>query len=155
MRVDLQWTEARVLGAAPAGYFTGYVVKDATGAVVCTTTALKCRVSKLKNATKVSYTIEATTLADSSEVATSSTVLVGGVRQIANAMRKNAGALLAKIATTNSKGKVTWRALSGGCRVVGATVLAPAAGKVCKLRVSVAKAGVFPAQTLTVSIQLL
>ena len=155
MRVDLQWTEARVLGAAPAGYFTGYVVKDATGAVVCTTTALRCRVSKLKNATKVSYTIEATTLADSSEVATSSTVLVGGVRQIANAMRKNAGALLAKIATTNSKGKVTWRALSGGCRVVGATVLAPAAGKVCKLRVSVAKAGVFPAQTLTVSIQLL
>jgi len=155
MKVDLRWTEARVLGAAPAGYFTGYLVKDATGAVVCTTTALKCTVSKLKNATKVSYTVEATTVADSSEVATSSTVLVGGVRQVANAMRRGSSALLAKVATTNSKGKVTWRALSGGCRVVGRTVIAPATGKSCKLRISVAKSGPFPAQTLSVSVQIL
>jgi subtilisin family serine protease len=155
MKVDLQWTEARVLGAAPVGYFTGYVVKDASGAVVCTTTALKCTVAKLKNATKVSYTIEATTLADSSEVATSSTVLVGGVRQTANAMRRGTSALLAKIATTNSKGKVTWRALSGGCRVVGRTVVAPATGKSCKLRLSVAKSGAFPAQTLAVAVRIL
>jgi len=154
-RVDLQWTEARVLGAAPAGYFTGYVVKDATGAVVCTTTALKCRVAKLKNATKASYTVEATTVADSSEVATSAEVVVGGVRQTANAMRRGTSALLAKIATTNSKGKVTWRALSGGCRVVGRTLVAPASGKSCKLRVSVAKSGTFPAQTLSVSVLIL
>jgi hypothetical protein len=155
MKVDLRWTEARVLGAAPAGYFTGYLVKDATGAVVCTTTALKCTVSKLKNATKVSYTVEATTVADSSEAATSSTVLVGGVRQVANAMRRGSSALLAKVATTNSKGKVTWRALSGGCRVVGRTLVAPATGKSCKLRISVAKSGPFPAQTLTVAVQIL
>ena len=155
MKVDLRWTEARVLGAAPAGYFTGYLVKDATGAVVCTTTALKCTVSKLKNATKVSYTVEATTVADSSEVDTSSTVLVGGVRQVANAMRRGSSALLAKVATTNSKGKVTWRALSGGCRVVGRTLVAPATGKSCKLRISVAKSGPFPAQTLTVAVQIL
>ncbi|MFM8388303.1 MAG: fibronectin type III domain-containing protein, partial [Actinomycetota bacterium] len=155
MKVDLQWTEARVLGAAPVGYFTGYVVKDASGAVVCTTTALKCTVPNLKNATKVSYTIEATTIADSSEAATSAEVLVGGVRQTANAMRRGTSALLAKIATTNSKGKVTWRALSGGCRVMGRTVVAPASGKSCKLRVSVAKSGAFPAQTLSVSVLIL
>jgi len=154
-RVDLRWTEARVLGVAPAGYFTGYVVKDATGAVVCTTTALKCRVSKLKNASRASYTVEATTLADSSEAATSSTVLVGGLRQTANAMRRGTSALLVEIATTNSKGKVTWRALSGGCRVVGRTVVAPATGKSCKLRLSVAKSGAFPAQTLSVVVQIL
>lgn len=155
MKVDLRWTEARVLGAAPAGYFTGYLVKDATGAVACTTTALKCTVSKLKNATKVSYTVEATTVADSSEVATSSTVLVGGVRQVANAMRRGSSALLAKVATTNSKGRVTWRELSGGCRVVGRTLVAPATGKSCKLRISVVKSGPFPAQTLTVTVQIL
>jgi hypothetical protein len=154
-KVDLQWTEARVLGPAPAGYFTGYVVKDVSGAVVCTTTALKCTVSKLKNATKVTYTVEATTIADSSEVATSPEVLVGGLRQVANAMRRGTTASLAKIATTNSKGRVTWRALSGGCRIVGRTVTAPAAGKTCRLRVSVAKSGAFPAQTLTVAVQLL
>jgi hypothetical protein len=155
MKVALQWTEARVLGAAPAGYFTGYVVKDATGAVVCATTALKCTVSKLKNATKVSYTVEATSIADSSEVAASAEVVVGGLRQIANAMRRGSSALLTKIATTNSKGKVTWRALAGGCRVIGRTVTAPATGKTCKLRVSVAKSGAFPAQSLTVAVRLL
>jgi len=154
-KVSLQWSEARVLGTAPAGYFTGYVVKDSTGAVVCTTTALKCTVSKLKNATKVSYTVEATTVADSSEIATSGQVVVGGVRQLANAMRKKSSALLVKIATTNSKGKVTWRALSGGCRVSGKIVTAPATGKSCKLRLSVAKSGLFPAQTLTVTLVLL
>jgi hypothetical protein len=131
------------------------VVKDVSGAVVCTTTALKCTVSKLKNATKVTYTVEATTIADSSEVATSPEVLVGGLRQVANAMRRGTTASLAKIATTNSKGRVTWRALSGGCRIVGRTVTAPAAGKTCRLRVSVAKSGAFPAQTLTVAVQLL
>ncbi|MFZ9697866.1 MAG: S8 family serine peptidase, partial [Ilumatobacteraceae bacterium] len=154
-KVNLEWTEARVLGAAPADYFTGYVVKDATGVVVCTTTALKCTVGKLKNATKVSYTVEATTIADSSEVAVSSTVVVGGLRQIANAMRRGTSALLTKVATTNSKGKVTWRALSGGCRVVGRTVVAPRTGKSCKLRVSVAKSGAFAAQRLTVAVRLL
>jgi hypothetical protein len=133
MKVELQWTEARVLGAAPAGYFTGYVVKDAT----------------------VSYTVEATTVADSSEVDPSPTVLVGGVRQVANAMRRGSSALLAKVATTNSKGKVTWRALSGGCRVMGRTLVAPATGKSCKLRISVAKSGLVPAQTLSVSVQIL
>lgn len=153
-RVNLQWTEARVLGTAPAGYFTGYVVRDANGVVVCTTTSLKCRVSKLKNATKVSYAVEATTIADSSEVATSSKVLVGGVRQVANAMRKATTALLSKIATTNSKGKVTWRTLSGGCRISGKVVTAPTTGKTCKLRISVAKSGAYPAQKLTLTILL-
>jgi hypothetical protein len=153
-RVDLRWTEARVLGTAPAGYFTGYVVKDSSGTAVCTTTALKCTVSKLKNATKVKYTIEATTLADSSEVAASPSVVVGGLRQLANAIRRGTSALLSKVAVTNSKGKLTWRALSGGCRVVGSTVVAPVTGKSCKLRVSVAKSGAFPAQTMTVALQI-
>ncbi len=154
-KVDLQWTEARVLGNAPAGYFTGYVVKDATGAVVCTTTELKCSVKNLKNAAKVSYSVEATSIADSSQVAASGDVIVGGVRQLANAMRKKTSALVSKLATTNSKGKVTWRSLSGGCRITRGIVTAPATGKVCKLRVSVAKSGAFPAQTLTISVQLL
>ena len=155
MKVDLQWTEARVLGTAPAGYFTGYVVKDATGAVVCSTTELKCSVKKLKNAAKASYSVEATSIADSSQVATSGDVIVGGVRQLANAMRKKTSASLVKIATTNSKGKVTWKALSGGCRITRGIITAPATGKACKLRISVAKSGAFPAQTLTVSVQLL
>ena len=153
-RVDLEWSEARVLGTAPAGYFTGYEVKDSAGAVVCVTTALKCTVPQLKNATKASFSIAATTLGDKSQVATSSDVLVGGVRQIANLMPKKASALLSKIATTNSKGKVTWRALSGGCRITGKILTSPAKGKSCRLRISVAKAGAFPAQTLTVTVDL-
>lgn len=154
-KVELRWTQARLDGAQPAGYFTGYVVKDVRGAVVCSTTALRCTVRGLKNATRVSYTLAANTLADSSRTAMSGTLLVGGVRQVANAMRRSTRALLAKIATTNSKGRVTWRALSGGCRVVGRTLVAPATGKSCKLRISVVKSGPFPAQTLTVTVQIL
>ena len=122
---------------------------------MCTTTELKCSVRNLKNATKVSYSVAATTIADTSQVATSSDVIVGGVRQLANAMRKRTSASLVKIATTNSKGRVTWRSLSGGCRITRGIVTAPATGKACKLRISVAKSGAFPAQTLTVSVQLL
>ena len=154
-KVDLEWSEALVDGEAAAGYFTGYVVKDASGAVVCTTTALECTVSNLVNAAKASFTVAATTIADTSEVATSTEVLVGGLRQVANAMRRRTTASLVRVATTNSKGKVTWKALSGGCRVTKATVTAPAAGKSCKLRVSVAKSGAFPAESLTVTLQLL
>lgn len=153
-RVDLEWSEARVLGAAPAGYFTGYEVKDATGAVVCVTTALKCSVGQLTNASKASFTVAATTLGDKSQVAASPEVLVGGLRQLGNVMPRKASALLSKIATTNSKGKVTWRALSGGCRIVGKVLTAPSKGKSCRLRVSVAKWKAFPAQTLVLSIEL-
>jgi hypothetical protein len=153
-RVDLEWSEARVLGVAPAGYFTGYEVKDATGAVVCVTTALKCSVGQLTNASKASFTVAATTLGDKSQVAASPEVLVGGLRQLGNVMPRKAGALLSKIATTNSKGKVTWRALSGGCRIVGKVLTAPSKGKSCRLRVSVAKWKAFPAQTLVLSIEL-
>ncbi|NBP52836.1 MAG: hypothetical protein EBU67_00795 [Actinobacteria bacterium] len=153
-RVDLEWSEARVLGAAPAGYFTGYEVKDAKGAVVCVTTGLKCSIGQLTNASKASFTVAATTLGDKSQVAASNEVLVGGVRQLGNVMPRKASALLSKIATTNSKGKVTWRALSGGCRIVGKVLTAPSKGTSCRLRVSVAKAGAFPAQTLTVVIGL-
>ena len=153
-RVDLEWSEARVLGAAPAGYFTGYEVKDATGAVVCVTTALKCSVGQLTNASKASFTVAATTLGDKSQVAASTEVLVGGLRQLGNVMPRKASALLSKIATTNSKGKVTWRALAGGCRIVGKVLTAPSKGKSCRLRVSVAKWKAFPAQTLVLSIEL-
>ena len=154
-KVDLTWTEARVAGNAPAGYFTGYVVKDAKGTVVCATTALSCTVTKLTNATKVKFTVAATSIADTSEVATSSEVLVGGLRQLANAMRKKSAAYLAKIATTNSKGKVTWKSLSGGCRVSGKILYAPATGTSCKVRVAVAKSGAFPAQSANLTIRLL
>jgi subtilisin family serine protease len=152
--VNLEWSEARVLGTAPAGYFTGYVVKDATGATVCATTALKCSVKKLKNATRVSFSVEATSIADSSIVAKSKEVLVGGLRQIANAMRKRSSAALTKVANTNSKGKVAWRVSSGGCRISRGIVTAPASGNSCKLRVSVAKSGLFPAQSLTITLKL-
>ena len=153
-RVDLEWSEARVSGVAPANYFTGYEVRNASGAVVCVTTALKCSVGQLKNASKASFTVAATTLGDKSQIAASSEVLVGGVRQLGNVMPRKASALLSRIATTNSKGKVTWRALSGGCRIIGKVVTAPSRGKACRLRISVAKAGAFPAQTLTVTIEL-
>lgn len=153
-RVELRWTKASLDGAEPAGYFIGYVVKNAGGTVVCSTTMLRCTVRKLKNATRAWYTLEAMTIADSSQVATSGKVLVGGVRQIAKAMRRSTGALLATIATTNSKGRVSWRALTGGCRVEGRLVVAPSSGRSCTLRVSVAKWGPFPRQTRTISLQL-
>ena len=154
-RVDLEWTRAAVRGTAPAGFFTGYRVKDSKGTVVCETTALKCSVRNLVNASKVSFSVEATTIADSSPVGQSKTVIVGGLRQVANAMRRGRSALLTGIATTNSRGKVTWRAVSGGCRISGRILTTPASGSTCRLRVSVAKAGAFPAQSLNVTVRLL
>jgi hypothetical protein len=153
-KVELRWTKAVLDGAAPAGYFTGYVVKTTTGKVVCATMVLGCAVRNLRNATRVSYTIEATTVVDSSGAASSRKVLVGGVRQIASAMRRSTSVSLAKIATTNSKGRVSWRAVAGGCRVVGRSAVAPKSGRSCKFRVSVAKSGAYPAENRTISLRL-
>jgi hypothetical protein len=69
-------------------------------------------------------------------------------------MRKRSSAALTKVANTNSKGKVTWRVSSGGCRISRGIVTAPASGNSCKLRVSVAKSGLFPAQSLTITLKL-
>ena len=149
--VSLTWTAAELTSGTP----TGYVVKNSTGAVVCTTTALSCRVAGLANGSAQVFTVEATSVTTNSPVLSVPKVVVGGLVQKGNAAKRKSVVLLSKIASTYSKGKVTWTRVSGACRVSGKYLYAPTKKGTCVLRVSVAKASPFPAQRLTISLSII
>jgi hypothetical protein len=140
-----------------SGVPTGYAVRDKAGKTVCSApgTATKCVVSNLKNGSSVVFNVIGVSVAnESAPVATPKTV-VGGLTQIANALKKGKTYLLSSIAKTGSKGKMTWSRVSGSCSISGQSVKAPSKRGTCKLKASVAKSSPYPAQkvtfTLTVS----
>jgi subtilisin family serine protease len=149
--VALSWTAAELTSGTP----TGYVVKNAAGVVVCTTTALTCRVSGLANGSSQVFSVEATSITLNSPVLSVPKVIVGGLVQKGNAAKRKSVVLLSKIASTYSKGKVTWKTVSGTCRISGKYLYAPTKKGTCVLRVSVAKASPFPAQRLTIRLNII
>ena len=149
--VALSWTQAELTSGTP----TGYVVKNSTGVVVCTTTALTCRVPGLVNGSAQTFTVEATSVTFNSPALSVPKVIVGGLVQKGTAAKRKSVVLLSKIASTYSKGKVTWTRVSGTCRVSGKYLYAPTKKGTCVLRVSVAKAKPFPAQRLTIKINII
>ena len=148
--VALSWTPAVLTSGTP----TGYVVKSSTGVVVCTTTVLKCRVSGLANGSAQVFSVEATSVTFNSPALSVPKVIVGGLVQKGNAVKRKSVVLLSKIASTYSKGKVTWRSVSGTCRISGKYLFTPSKKGTCVLRVSVAKASPFPAQRLSISLKI-
>ena len=149
--VALTWTAAELTSGTP----TGYVVKNAAGVVVCTTTALTCRVTGLVNGSMQVFSVEATSVTINSPVLSVPKVIVGGLVQKGNAAKRKSVVLLSKIASTYSKGKVTWKTVSGSCRISGKYLYAPTKIGTCVLRVSVTKASPFPAQRLTIRLKII
>ena len=149
--VSLTWTPAELTSGTP----TGYVVKNSIGALVCSTTALSCRIARLVNGSAQTFTVEATSVTFNSPALSVPKVIVGGLVQKGTAAKRKSVVLLSKIASTYSKGKVTWARVSGACRVSGKYLYAPTKKGTCVLRVSVAKAKPFPAQRLTIKLSII
>ena len=148
--VVLTWSAAVLSSGAP----TGYVVKTSDGVEVCRTTAVTCTVGGLANGATPTFSVEAfgATTTQASQVVPK--VVVGGlVQKVAN-MKAKSRFLLTRIASTMSKGKMTWSRSSGSCKVEGKYLVAATRKGSCVFRVSVAKKAPFSAQKLTVRLQI-
>ena len=149
-KVTVSWLPAVLSSGQPVGY----VVRDATGATVCsaTGTATSCVVANLKNGAAVAFSLSALSVANESAAVATPKTVVGGLFQAATAMKRNKTYSLSSIAKTGSKGKATWKKVSGQCTISGQSVKAPSKKGTCKLRVSVAKSSPYPAQKLVVTL---
>jgi hypothetical protein len=148
--VVLTWTAAVLSSGLP----TGYVVKTSDGVEVCRTTAVTCTVGGLANGSVPTFSVEAlgaTAVAASQAIPK---VVVGGLVQKREVMKVKSRALLTKVASTMSKGKVTWTRSSGSCKVQGKYLVAATRKGSCVFRVSVAKKSPFSAQKLMVRLQV-
>jgi uncharacterized delta-60 repeat protein len=61
---------------------------------------------------------------------------------------------LSSVLSTASRGKKTWRVVSGRCSIRGSRLVAPAKAGTCRLRLSTAKHGTFGAMSTTVKISV-
>jgi hypothetical protein len=148
--VELTWSAAVLSSGLP----TGYVVKTSDGVEVCRTTAVTCTVGGLANGATPTFSVEAfgATTTQASQLVPK--VIVGGLVQKTAALKAKSKLLLSRIASTMSKGKVTWTRSSGSCQVQGKYLVAATRKGSCVFRVSVAKKSPFSAQKLTVRLQV-
>ena len=148
--VVLTWSAAVLSSGSP----TGYVVKTSGGVEVCITTAFTCTVGGLSNGATPTFSVEAfgATTTQASQVVPK--VVVGGLVQKTAALKAKSKLLLSRIASTMSKGKVTWTRSSGSCQVQGKYLVAATRKGSCVFRVSVGKKSPFSAQKLTVRLQV-
>jgi hypothetical protein len=102
--VVLTWSAAVLSSGLP----TGYVVKTSDGVEVCRTTAVTCTVSGLANGATPTFSVEAfgALINQASQVVPK--VVVGGLVQKTAALKAKSKLLLSRIASTMSKGKITW-----------------------------------------------
>ena len=149
--VTVSWGAATL----SSGEAVGYVLRAVDGRVVCTTTAVSCKVRELVNGRTSQFSIEATSITTSAPVVATRKVVVGGLVQKANSMKRRSTALLSKVASTFSKGNVTWVVVKGKCRISGKYIYAPSTKGTCVLRVSVAKKAPFPAQKMTINLRVI
>jgi hypothetical protein len=145
--VTVTWSAAELSSGSP----TGYVVRDKAGKTLCSApgTATKCAVKNLKNGSSVVFSVYGVSVANESLAVATPKVVVGGLTQLANTMKKGKTYFLSSIAKTGSKGKMTWSRVSGSCSISGTSVKAPSKAGTCKLKASVAKSSPYPAQKMT------
>jgi hypothetical protein len=148
--VVLTWSAAVLSSGLP----TGYVVKTSDGVEVCRTTAVTCTVGGLANGATPTFSVEAlgATAVGASQAIPK--VVVGGLVQKVDTMKAKSKLLLTRIASTMSKGKVTWTRSSGSCKVEEKYLVAASRKGACTFRVSVTKKTPFSAQKLTVRLQI-
>ena len=148
--VVLTWSAAVLSSGAP----TGYVVKTSEGVEVCRTTAVTCTVSGLSNGATPIFSVEAFGAITTKASQVVPKVVVGGLVQKVDTLKPKSKLLLTRIASTMSKGKITWTRSSGSCQVRGKYLMAATRKGSCVFRVSVAKKAPFSAQKLTVRLQV-
>lgn len=143
-KVTLTWTA--VSGAA------SYVVATSSGSVACTSTTTSCVLLGRRNGKVYTYNVRAVNSASIPSVDSRVVKAIPGFRLRTTSYKVKKTPLLTSIVSTPSKGTKTWTVVSGNCRRVGSRLLMPTKSGSCRLRLSVAKKGSYPAMRTTVAV---
>lgn len=143
-KVTLTWTA--VSGAA------SYVVTTSSGSVACTSTTTSCVLLGRRNGKVYTYNVRAVNSASIPSVDSRVVKAIPGFRLRTTSYKVKKTPLLTSIVSTPSKGTKTWTVVSGNCRRVGSRLLMPTKSGSCRLRLSVAKKGSYPAMRTTVAV---
>jgi hypothetical protein len=122
-RVTLRWSA--VPGAA------SYAVTQANGSQVCATTTTSCVVNRLRNGRAYNYNVFAVHANGARSITSIAVLARPGFQVRSTTVNARRTVSLSSIVTTPSKGRKTWTVTSGGCRINGARLVAPARASSC------------------------
>lgn len=143
-QVSLQWDSQK--------YGSRYVVTDQSGVTKCDTTTTSCEITGLRNGKTYIFNVTAYNSAGVPSTTATSVQVVPGFQVKTTTWRIRKKAKLASIVTTPSKGKKSWRVLSGKCRVSGKRLIMPTKKGRCRLQLTVAQKKPYPKMTTKVII---
>jgi subtilisin family serine protease len=129
-----------------------YVVTNALGVTVCTTTATECVVDGLVNGKEYSFAVAAQTSVGTS-AASSRIVARPGFTVLKTAAAKKSKTLLSTFVRTVSTGTKTWSE-SGPCAFKASRLVAPSKKGTCVITLKVAKTKKYPAMSTRVTISI-
>lgn len=133
---------------------SSYVVTNTKGVVQCTSTALSCTVSGLRNGRAYNYLVHAVNADGVRSISGTSISVRPGFQIKTTTVKTNKKLRITSIASTPSKGVMTWKLTSGKCRFQGTRLVTPAKKGTCTLRLSVKARGKYPAMSTTLTLSV-
>lgn len=143
-KATFQWSA--VTGAV------SYAVVDSTGANRCTSTTTSCEVTGLRNGKLYTWVVRSLNAAGVASTESRSVRFIPGFRLRTTTYKVRRTPLLTSIVSTPSKGAKQWRVTSGACRISGSRLVMPTRKGTCRLKLTVAKRGSYPAMSTTVKV---
>ena len=150
-----QWkidkTEAALNAALEVSITKGDVSTEATPTFVISDLGVRVKFPQISYSAPVLAVGQAPATAATTTTAAATTTTAPKAVVVTKTVRKGASSSLTKLIALQGKGKATWRA-TGGCRIKGATLIAPAKAGKCTLTLSQAKYLKTPASKRTINI---
>jgi len=133
---------------------TSFVVRDSAGVVQCRTISNTCDIQGLKNGKQYNFLLFSVNSAGVESETAAKITAIPGFQVKRSTVKVGRAINLSSILTTPSKGKKTWRVVSGRCSIRGNRLVAASKTGTCGVRLSTAKQGAFGAMSTTVRISI-
>lgn len=144
--LTISWPAVNVAGTVE------YTVTISPGGVSCTTRSTTCTFRGVTSGVNYSFTITARNVTGSVSGSSFSFSATAGFTVKLQSVKVKSRTLMSRVVTTPSKGRRTYRVTSGRCTVSAGRLVAPTRAGTCRVRVSVAKWGSYPAMSTTVKL---
>jgi hypothetical protein len=145
-KVTMKW--GAVSGAA------SYNVLSSSGAIRCSSVATSCVVSPLTNGKMYTLTVKSVNSAGVSSATGKSVRVIPGFTLRTTTYKVKKSPQLTSIITTPSKGVRKWQKVSGSCVIRSGRLVLPRTAGTCRVKLSVAKSGSYPAMSTTVTVTI-
>ena len=144
--LTISWPAVNVSGTVE------YTVTITPGGVSCTTRSTSCTFVGVRSGTNYSFTITARNVTGVVSGSSYSFTTTAGFSVKLQMVKVRSRTLLTRIVTSPSKGRRTYRVVSGKCTISAGRLVAPVKAGTCRFRVSVARSGTYPAMSTTVKL---